>query len=64
MSSQSWGDALNAVLMNPVLQQAYMELAYVPPLHPNTPQALRELISQETERWTTIIGQRGLKPAR
>jgi tripartite-type tricarboxylate transporter receptor subunit TctC len=58
------GDAVNAVLMDPALQQAYMDLAYVPPLHPNTPEALRALISQETERWTTIIEQRGLKPAR
>jgi tripartite-type tricarboxylate transporter receptor subunit TctC len=57
------GDAVNAMLMNPDLQQVYMDLAYVPPLNRNTSQALRDLIAEETERWTTIIKKRNLKPA-
>jgi tripartite-type tricarboxylate transporter receptor subunit TctC len=54
--------SINAVLANRDLQEALIQLAYVAPLQPNTPESLRELIDEETERWTAILQQRNIKP--
>lgn len=55
--------SINTMLMTPELQASFMDLAYVPPLRPNTPNVLRDLISREAETWTNIIRQRNIQPA-
>lgn len=54
--------SLNLVLSDPELQSSMMQLSYMPPLQPNTPDEFAELISGETERWTAILRERNIKP--
>ncbi|ANN65608.1 Bug family tripartite tricarboxylate transporter substrate binding protein [Bordetella bronchialis] len=55
--------SINAMLMDPDLHAAYVDLAYAAPLGPNTPDTLRDLISRETTTWTKVILQRNISPA-
>jgi tripartite-type tricarboxylate transporter receptor subunit TctC len=55
-------DSINAILMNPEVQEAFTSQGYVAPLRPNTPETLGQLIAEETERWTTIVRERNIKP--
>jgi tripartite-type tricarboxylate transporter receptor subunit TctC len=54
--------SLNAVLMRPDLQRAFMERAYGAPLLPNTPQTFGRLIAEEGERWTGFLREHDIKP--
>jgi tripartite-type tricarboxylate transporter receptor subunit TctC len=55
-------DSINAIMHNPEVQEAFTSQGYVAPLRPNTPETLGQLIAEETERWTTIIRERNIKP--
>ncbi|OZI61456.1 Bug family tripartite tricarboxylate transporter substrate binding protein [Bordetella genomosp. 11] len=55
-------DSINSVLSKPEVQEAFTSQGYIAPLRPNTPEALGQLIAEETERWTTIIRERNIKP--
>jgi tripartite-type tricarboxylate transporter receptor subunit TctC len=54
--------AINAVLMDPALHEAMALLAFAPPRQPNTAEAFRELIAQETKLWTAILRTHNIKP--
>lgn len=54
--------SINAILLNREVQDAFISQGYVAPLRPNTPETLARLISEETERWTTIVRERNIKP--
>jgi tripartite-type tricarboxylate transporter receptor subunit TctC len=54
--------SINAILTDLDFQKALMQLAYMPPLQPNTSGALADFISEETERWTAILRERNIKP--
>lgn len=54
--------SMNAALAGQELQDALLQLAYVPP-PPDTPQAFGELIAQEAKRWTAILDKRNVKPS-
>jgi tripartite-type tricarboxylate transporter receptor subunit TctC len=54
--------SINAVLAEEELQQTLIQLAYMPPSEPNTPEALKNLIKQETLRWTAILRERNVIP--
>ncbi|ARP80489.1 hypothetical protein CAL12_06330 [Bordetella genomosp. 8] len=54
--------SMNAALARQELQEALLQLAYVPPA-PDTPAAFGALIEKETERWTTILQTRNVQPA-
>lgn len=56
-------ECANNILMNRRLQNAFMTQGYVAPLRPNTPDTFADLIAQETERWTTLIRERGIRLA-
>ncbi|ARP82594.1 MFS transporter [Bordetella genomosp. 8] len=56
-------DSINAVLLNPALQQAFTEQGYVAPLQPNTPDTFGFLVSQEIRLWTKIVRERNIKPS-
>jgi tripartite-type tricarboxylate transporter receptor subunit TctC len=53
---------LNAVLMRPELQSAFIDRGYVAPVAPNTPETFRTLIGQENARWAPLLQRRTLKP--
>ena len=55
-------DSVNTVLLKPEVQEAFTSQGYVAPLRPNTPETLRQLIVEETERWTTIVRERNIVP--
>ncbi|OZI26808.1 hypothetical protein CAL26_05695 [Bordetella genomosp. 9] len=54
--------SMNAALARQELQEALLQLAYVPPA-PDTPAAFGALIAKETERWTTILETRNVQPS-
>ncbi|ANN67831.1 Bug family tripartite tricarboxylate transporter substrate binding protein [Bordetella bronchialis] len=54
--------SVNTVLLKPEVQEAFTSQGYVAPLRPNTPETLRQLIVEETERWTTIVRERNIVP--
>lgn len=43
--------AVNTVLMNPALQEAFIERGYVAPLGPNTPQTFQQVVEAEAVKW-------------
>ncbi|WP_158219428.1 MULTISPECIES: tripartite tricarboxylate transporter substrate binding protein [unclassified Achromobacter] len=53
--------ALNTALAQPVLKERLECLSYIP-AHPpeNTPDTLRALIAQETEKWTAVLMDRNI----
>ncbi|CAM3735064.1 MFS transporter [Bordetella sputigena] len=53
----------NHVLLHRRFQSAFMTQGYVAPLTPNTPGTFANLIAEEAERWTSLIRERGIKPA-
>jgi tripartite-type tricarboxylate transporter receptor subunit TctC len=55
-------DSINAIMLNPDVQDAFTSQGYVAPLRPNTPETLGQLIAEETELWTTIVRERNIKP--
>lgn len=55
-------ECANKILMNRGLQKAFMVQGYVAPLRPNTPGTFGRLLSEETERWTTIVRERNIRP--
>ncbi|ANN70984.1 Bug family tripartite tricarboxylate transporter substrate binding protein [Bordetella bronchialis] len=54
--------AINNALADPALQQAMTHHEYGLPGAPNTPESLGRLITEETERWTTILTRPSLPP--
>jgi tripartite-type tricarboxylate transporter receptor subunit TctC len=46
--------SVNAALMNPDLQAAFIERGYVAPLGPNTPETFAALVATEAEKWEAI----------
>jgi tripartite-type tricarboxylate transporter receptor subunit TctC len=54
--------SVNSALMNPDLREELANLGAAPPLQPNTPGALKDLIAEETERWTRILNVRNIRP--
>ncbi|OZI61458.1 tripartite tricarboxylate transporter substrate binding protein [Bordetella genomosp. 11] len=60
--AQRLNESINAVLLNPALQAAFMAQGYVAPLQPNTAETFGQLIAEETERWTAIARERGIRP--
>jgi tripartite-type tricarboxylate transporter receptor subunit TctC len=55
-------ESINKVLLRREVQEAFTSEGYVAPLRPNTPETLGRLIAEETERWTTIVRERNIKP--
>ena len=60
--AQRLNDSINAVLLDPALQAAFMAQGYVAPLQPNTPDTFGRIVADEIERWTTIVRERNIKP--
>jgi tripartite-type tricarboxylate transporter receptor subunit TctC len=56
--------AINSILMQPTLQEAFTELGYVAPLRPNTPENLGRLTAEETAKWTEILRKRNIGTTR
>jgi tripartite-type tricarboxylate transporter receptor subunit TctC len=54
--------SINAALADPALHEAMAQLAFAPPLQPNTPTAFKELIAEETDRWNGVLRTRNIKP--
>jgi tripartite-type tricarboxylate transporter receptor subunit TctC len=54
--------SVNSVLMNPDMREELANLGAAPPFQPNTPVALRDLIADETDRWTRILNVRNIRP--
>jgi tripartite-type tricarboxylate transporter receptor subunit TctC len=54
--------SINVALMDPALHEAMAQLAFTPPLQPNTPTAFKELIAEETDRWDGVLRTRNIKP--
>jgi tripartite-type tricarboxylate transporter receptor subunit TctC len=54
--------SVNSALMNPHVREALAHLGATPPLRPNTPAALGDLITDETDRWTRILEVRNIRP--
>ncbi|WP_427185129.1 Bug family tripartite tricarboxylate transporter substrate binding protein [Bordetella bronchialis] len=54
--------AINEALTDPALRDAMAKMSFATPPQPNTPTAFKELIAEETDRWTAILRSRNIKP--
>jgi tripartite-type tricarboxylate transporter receptor subunit TctC len=43
--------SVNAVLIDPELQEAFIQRGYVAPLGPNTPETFKEVVAAEARKW-------------
>lgn len=53
--------SINAALMEPALHDAMAQQAFATPPQPNTPEAFKALIAEETDRWNGILRMRNIK---
>jgi tripartite-type tricarboxylate transporter receptor subunit TctC len=53
--------SINAALMDPALRDAMAQRAFATPPQPNTPEALKQLIAEETARWNRILQMHNIK---
>ena len=54
--------SINIALEDPDLREAMERMAFVPPPVPNTPEGFKKFIAEETERWTSILHTRNIRP--
>jgi tripartite-type tricarboxylate transporter receptor subunit TctC len=52
---------LNTLFLDPVLREAFMARGFVAPPGPNTPHTFQTLIAAETETWTRVLEETGIK---
>ncbi|ALM84453.1 hypothetical protein ASB57_17060 [Bordetella sp. N] len=56
--------AVNSVLQHPTLRQVMADLAFDLPEGRNTPEDLSAFVDREVERWTAVLRERNIEPAR
>ena len=54
--------SINTALQDPELRETMERMAFIPPPAPNTPEGFKAFIAEETERWTSMLHTRKIRP--